>query len=172
MFFVDNSYLYLKNNSILKNQFNLYKRFKFTNLSLQEYFNEQEIIDKNQRKNAKEIKWEDLKKNDLKTYSHEIEHFSVFKKYKITSTLFKENKINGLYFVMDMDSMETSKREKYDKKKVIEVLSEMLIAPYKNGSSLFNCVLDIIYYEVLIGNLKQINLGEFRLKLKKYETNS
>lgn len=158
---------YINNNFILKKQFELYLLLKNTDLSIENYFNEQEIIDINIINNSTAIKWKDLKDKNIKAYEHEKEHYKIFKKHKIKSRLLEP------YAVIDINFREISKKQNYDKDKIITILLEMLIAPYKNKKDdIFGCSMDIVFYEVLKGNLKQFNKEEFKLKLRKYKTTS
>lgn len=167
--FSEKSFYFISKNSEAKQQILLYIDFVNKNMSLQEYFNKQNKIDKNQLKNAVEIKWKDLLNSNPAIYAHEHKHYEIFKKYGINAKLFLKN---GCLFVMDLNFSTIYIEKKFNKKNVIDILSEMLIAPYKfcSNNKMGEYLFDIPCYETLIGNIKQLNREQFNFALNKYET--
>jgi len=165
--FAESAYNQIIFDKVAKKQALLYINFVNTDLLLQDYLNKQSKIDHIQLLGAKEVKWNDPNIGS-EVYRHEKEHYKVYLKYGIESKLHYEN---GHFFVMDTNLDKTVSEKNYNKKKVIDILAEMLIAPYKsrNINELDSYKFDIPCYEILTGKIKQVNLEQFESALSQYE---
>lgn len=151
-----------------KEQFLLYKSLISTNLTLKNYFSSQSKIDSVQRKGANKFEWENLRINEPNAYKHELAHKQIYDKYGIKSQLYKKN---IAYFVMDTNFPEVADNKDYDKNKVIEILKEMHIDPYKKIGPRGNNIeylTDIVFYETLTNRIKGASKKELKAILKEY----
>jgi hypothetical protein len=159
-----------------KIQAELYFRLVGGNLELNDYFNEQRIVDEVQIKFASKTSWPKLLLRDAFIYEHEDAHNSVYEKWGISTKLFRS--LTGLHFVMDTNFNEVAKRNNFDIAKVVKVLSEMLITPYtlqiirypmEKEKVLKSCMFDIPCYEILQKNITDMkDVSDFKI-LKNYQ---
>jgi len=150
-------------------QAELYLELKNTGLSLKEYFDRQKSIDRAERAGAILYSWEDLKNKNLEAFRHERRHFNIWEKYGVNSELYHILDKKG-YFVMDINLEDISKEKKYDKSKVIQVLKEVIGASFINKKEVMEeHLLDILYFEILEGNIKRLHKNDFEKELSKYK---
>jgi hypothetical protein len=150
-------------------QSELYLRLINSNCSLDDYFDKQKKIDNLQKLNTEMIAWEELKKRDLAAYLHEKSHFDTWGKYGIKSELYHILKTK-IYFVMDVDFQEVSRKENYSKIKIIKILGEMLKASFQNSEEIKEeHLLDLLYYEILTGNIRKLHKNDFEKAFSRYD---
>lgn len=158
----------IQKDNITKKQALLYLDLVQEKISLDSYFILQGEIDKSLLKESQEANWEDFKINTPNEYTHEKEHFNIWKKYGITSKLYRWN-LNGEPFVIDVDFMDVSKSMNHDNRIVIKILKEMFIAPYKNlNDSITACQIDIFFFEILDKNILNLELESIKSAFSKY----
>lgn len=162
----------LSNDKLTMDQANLYLDFVQKELSLDNYFIRQSELEKLLLQNSAVIDWDELKNKNLKEYNHEKAHSNVWKKYGVRSRLYRWNH-KGEPFVIDVDFKHVSKKKNYDKEMVINILKEMLLAPYRVvGDTLFACAIDILFFEILDKKITLFNLELFEKAFSKYFTST
>jgi len=149
-------------------QSELFLKLINSNYPLDDYFNEQVKLDNLQKINTEIINWEALKKKNLTTYYHERSHFNVFKKYGVKSQLYHILKTE-IYLVIDVNLREVSKKNNHNKDKIIQILREMFKASFQNRKKIKKeHLLDLLYYEILSGNIRKIHKDDFEKVFRRY----
>jgi len=144
----------LENPDILQQQ-NLYISWVNGDLTVDEYIALQDEID-NKTPKGQIYDWNKLKVENPTVYEHELAHKLVLDKYGVESQLYKLSK--NCFCVSDVNLNELIKTRQYTAKQIINLQIEMVSASLTNKKAVSPLeVSDILQYEILSGNIKQIN---------------
>jgi len=152
-------------------QAEIYLRLANTDISINDHFLEQAEADRALITNTKaeEISWRQLKEKDLESYKHEKSHDKIWGKYGVRTKLYHVPSTKKGYFVIDQNFGEVAVKKGYGKAKIITIYKEMLSASFiKKKEKRFEDLLDIVFFEILERNIRDIHFNEFERVLKKY----
>lgn len=135
-------------------------------LTLEQYFHQQELLDQ-LSPSGEECSWDSLKKDDFETYQHEQVHKKVANKYGFTAKVYKIN--DKVHYVDRPDFKDVVIKKGYTLDQVIEIEKEGNIAPHVGKSSVdTGDKLDILYYEIYCRNIKEITPAALLTAFQKY----
>lgn len=132
-------------------QLKLFIKFVNTDMTVRDYLKAQKPLNEEVLKKSQKISIGQLKK--MKAFWHEMAHYNVWKKYGVKANFYicKDTK---QAFIKDVDFV--SRAMVMNKEKVIEIYKEVLIAPYNQNRNDKGVTTDLIYYEIISGNIKRI----------------
>lgn len=159
-------------NRLLMRGYRLNIKFVKGEISIDEYFRQQDQIEVDSRKDKSmegiSFKWDDLKKFNSTIYDHEIAHYQVWKKYGINAELYKLKNGKEGFYVLDSFRGKLNGKD-LTKEMIIDIYKEAYFAPFvKNIELTLHDVQDIVIYEILRGTIQGLRIHDFEQVFKKY----
>jgi hypothetical protein len=155
----------LNNRSLIKQE-KLNILFAKETISLDEYFKRQKNID-DISPAGEEYTWEQLEREDKETYDHEIEHKKVSDKYGVQVKVFRAGP--KTFYVERINFEEVMREKGFSLREVKAIEMEGLIAPHVNKTEIGTAdKLDILGYEILNGNIRELTFDHIANAFNKY----